>query len=81
MNDLDKLLKLAEKQRDERSRIKGRLDGLNKSLKSKGYRGEVHAKKELGTLKSRAKSLRKSFDTKLAAFRKKYAKELAQTDR
>lgn len=80
MEDLSKLLKLAEKQRDEHSRINGRIDGIKKNLKDNGYRGEVHAKKELTALKLKRKKLRASFERKLSTFKKLYAKELQKVD-
>jgi hypothetical protein len=76
MNDLSKLLQLAERQRDERSRIKGRIDGIKKSIRAKGFKGEVHARNELKKLKLQLKKLKLDFDKRLAIFRKRYAEEL-----
>lgn len=81
MEDLNKLLELAESHRDERSRINGRIDGLEKSLKERGYRSESHARKSLKKLVMEHKKIKKEFNDKIKSVRERYAKRLEKADR
>lgn len=80
MDDLTKLLKLAEQERDKRSRSQGRIEGLKKTLRQKGYKGEIHAKNELRKLRIQLKKDKTTFNSKIALFRKRYAKKLSETN-
>lgn len=80
MDDLEKLLRLAESERDKRSRSEGRIDGLKKTLIKKGFKGEVGARNQLKKLRIQLKKEKASFDTKLSNFRKRYAQKLSETD-
>ena len=76
MSELDKLKKLAERQKQEKAKIEGKLESLYEDLGEEGFNSLEDAEKDMSVLSSKIKKMKRTFETKLAEFKKKHAHEL-----
>lgn len=78
MNDLTKLKKLADQQIKEKARIEGRIESFTDRLKKEGFKTSKIAADEMKLLKSKIKSMKTTFQSKLDIFKDKYANDLSK---
>jgi uncharacterized protein (DUF885 family) len=70
------LNKLAEKQKEERARIKGSMDQIAKTLKEKGYKNLTEANADIKKMNKDKEKRIKKRDSLMESFEEKYAKYL-----
>lgn len=75
-DSFQKLNELAEQQKHQKSRLKGSLDQIGKSLKAKGYKNLVEARNDIKKIDSKIVEKKKQRDKLIQAFEKLYAKFL-----
>jgi len=68
-----KLNDLAEKQKEQRARLKGSMDQIGKSLKEKGYKNLANAKKDVERMSDEILKNEKKLEKKISEFEEKYA--------
>jgi len=78
MSELDRLKVLAEKQKQEKAKIEGKLETLYEELEEMGFTSVKAAQEETLKLKAALKKKQTTFNVKLAEFKKKYATELSE---
>lgn len=66
----------AEKQKEQRARLKGSLDQIGKSLKDKGYKNLAAAKADVIKIGTSIARKQKEMDTKISEFESKYEQHL-----
>ena len=67
---------LAEKQKEQRARLKGSLDQIGKSLKEKGYKNLTDAKSDIVKITAKITKKEKELGTKISEFESKYESHL-----
>ena len=77
MNELERLKKIADKQRREKAKIEGKIESLVETLAEEGWDSVSEAKKDMDVLGRKIAKMRRTFEEKLNRFKKKYAKELS----
>ena len=77
MNELERLQKIADKQRREKAKIEGKIESLVETLAEEGWDSVSEAKKDMDVLGRKIAKMRRTFEEKLNRFKKKYAKELS----
>lgn len=77
---LNRLKRLSDQQRDEKSRIEGRIDSIIDELRKEGYDSVEDAKKGLALLSKRIKMKNNSFNRKLEEFNERYADQLQESN-
>jgi len=71
-----KLNDLAEKQKEQRARLKGSLDQIGKSLKEKGYKNLVAAKEDIVKITENISRKEKELGIKISEFESRYEQHL-----
>lgn len=71
-----RLRDLAEKQKEQRARLKGSLDQIGKSLKEKGYKNLADAKKDIININAKISKKESILELKIKEFESKYEQHL-----
>jgi len=84
MSEIDEyrdLVELAEKQKDEKSRLEGSLEYIKNSLLKLGYKNITLAKADLAKKKILIQQKISKRDLKLSEFREKYARQIQKNSK
>lgn len=77
---LEKLQKLADRQKIELAKIEGRIESLMDELKKLGFSSVEDAKKELKSMEVKLNKRTEVFNRKLTAFYKKYGQLIQKSN-
>lgn len=74
--ELEKLQKLADRQRQEKAKLEGKIENLLENLSAEGWDSIEKARRDMVILEKKIIKMKKVFENKLHIFKEKYADKL-----